>query len=79
MKTYLFKVELEEEDGIWTAVVPSLPGCNAWGNTIEEALAAIQENTRACIETLIEDNQPIPVENENIKLPLQVPAVAVTV
>jgi len=58
MKTYIFKVELEEEDGIWQAVVPALPGCNAWGNTQEEALIAIQENTKAYLEILIEEHQP---------------------
>ena len=41
MKTYIFRIELEEEDGVWTAVVPALPGCNAWANTKEEALTAI--------------------------------------
>ena len=41
MKTYIFRIELEEEDGVWTAVVPALPGCNAWANTKEEALTPI--------------------------------------
>ena len=79
MKTYIFKVELEEEDGIWQAVVPALPGCNAWGNTREEALTAIQENTKAYIETLIEQHRPIPVEKKEIKIPINAPAVAVSV
>lgn len=79
MKTYVFKVELEEEDGVWTAVVPSLSGCNAWANTKEEVLAAIQENTKAYLETLIEDGQPVPIEEKEIKVPLQVPAIAVII
>lgn len=79
MKTYVFAVELEEEEGIWTAVVPALPGCNAWAKTKEEVLAAIQENARAYIETLIEDGQPVPVERKEIKIPLNAPAVAVTI
>ena len=70
VKTYIFKVELEEEDGIWQAVVPALPGCNAWGKTIKDALIAIQENTRAYIETLIEQNRPIPVERKAVKIPI---------
>ena len=28
MNTYVFLVELEKEEEIWTAVVPILPGCN---------------------------------------------------
>jgi len=79
MKTYVFEVELEKEEDIWTAVVPALPGCNAWAKTKEEALTAIQETTKAYIETLIEDGQPIPVERKQVKIPLEVPAVAVTI
>jgi predicted RNase H-like HicB family nuclease len=69
MKTYLFKVELEKEDDVWTAVVPALPGCNAWANTKDEALAAIQENIQAYVGTLVEDGLPIPVESETVKIP----------
>lgn len=79
MKTYIFKVELEEEDGIWIAVVPALPGCNAWGQSKDEALIAIQENTKAYIETLIEDGRPIPIEEEQLSVPMETPAVAVSV
>jgi len=79
LNTYVFEVELEKEDDIWTAVVPALPGCNAWAKTKEEALVAIQDNTKAYIETLIEDGQPIPVEKKEIKIPLPIPAVAVTI
>ena len=79
MKTYIFKIELEEEEGIWTAVVPFLPGCNAWGKTKEEAILAIQENTKAYLETLLDNNLPIPVEKEEITTPLNAPAVAVVI
>ena len=79
VKTYIFKVELEEEDGVWQAVVPILPGCNAWGNSPQEALTAIQENTRAYLETLIEENRPIPIEAKQIKLPINEAAIAVSI
>lgn len=79
MRTYVFKIELEEETGVWTAVVPSLPGCNAWAYTKDEALAAVQENTKAYIETLIEDGQPVPIEEAEITIPIENPAVAVTI
>jgi predicted RNase H-like HicB family nuclease len=80
LKTYIFQVELEkEEDGRWSATIPELPGCNAWGYTKEEALSAIQENAKAYLETLIEENQPIPIPKEAIKIPLEVPAISVIV
>lgn len=77
MKTYIFKVELEEEDGVWTAVVPALPGCNAWAYTKEEALAAIQENTKAYLETLIENGLTIPEQKDNLIKVINEPAIAV--
>lgn len=79
VKTYIFKVELEEEEGVWQAVVPILPGCNAWGNSPQEALTAIQENARAYIETLIEENRPIPIEAREIKFPINEAAIAVSI
>ena len=79
MKTYFFKVVLSEEDGVWIAVVPALPGCNAQENTKEAVLTAIQDTTHAYIETLIEDGEPIPVEEETVKNPLEVTAVSVVV
>lgn len=32
-----------EDDGRWTAEVPSLPGCVTWGNTQQQALERIKE------------------------------------
>jgi len=79
MKTYLFTVELEKEDDTWTAIVPALPGCNAWAYTKEEALTAIRENIQAYVDTLVEDGLPVPVEAEMVKVSLDAPAVAVVV
>lgn len=42
MKTYIFRVELEE-DGRFRAMIPDLPGCTSWGYTAEEALKSIHE------------------------------------
>lgn len=63
MKTYVFQVELvEEDDGRWSALIPSLPDCSAWGYTSEDALNAVQDTARAYIEVLIEDGDPVPNE-----------------
>lgn len=63
MKSYIFRVELEEEeDGRWSAVVPALPGCGAWGSTREEALEAVREAANAYVEVLIEDGRTVPEE-----------------
>ncbi len=63
MKTYVFEVEIEqEEDGRWSAIVPALPGCNAWGYTREETMEAIKDNAEMYLEVLIEDGDPMPWE-----------------
>ena len=61
MRTYVFKVELEEdEDGRWSAIIPSLPGCNAWAYTKQQALGAIQDNAQAYLEVALEHGDPLP-------------------
>lgn len=50
------KVVLEPSDeGGFTVYVPSLPGCISEGDTMEEALANIQE----AIELYLEEDEPI--------------------
>jgi antitoxin HicB len=78
MKTYIFPVELEqEEDGRWSAVVQSLPGCATWGYSKEEALKALQEATQAYVQTLLEQGRPIP-SSRDIEIK-ETPAVSVSV
>jgi predicted RNase H-like HicB family nuclease len=61
MKTYLFQVELEQEDdGRWSAWIETLPGCAAWGYTKKEALDALKETAQAYLEVLAEKGQQIP-------------------
>jgi len=51
------------EDGFWVAECPSLPGCISQGESKEKALNNIKEAIELYIETLTEDNLPIPPEN----------------
>ncbi len=63
MKTYVLEVEIEqEEDGRWSAIVPALPGCNAWGYTKQETLNAIRDNAEMYLEDLQESGEPAPWE-----------------
>jgi predicted RNase H-like HicB family nuclease len=51
MKTYIFEVELEQDDdGRWSATIPALVGCSTWGYTKEEALQALREAAKAYLE-----------------------------
>jgi predicted RNase H-like HicB family nuclease len=51
-----------DEDGVWIAECPSIPGCVSQGATREEALANIREAIAACLEVRSERGLPLTVE-----------------
>ena len=56
-----FRVLVEQdEDGIFVAEVPSLPGCLSDGRTREEALRNVQEAIALYLESLRAHDDPIP-------------------
>ena len=80
MRTYVFPVELEQdEDGRWAASIPLLPGCSAWGHTKEEALQNLREAAQAYLEVLLEQQGSLPPEVEKEAILLPDSSVAVTV
>lgn len=50
----------QDEDGIFVAEVPSLPGCISQGQTRDEALRNIKEAMQGYIESLNKHNEPVP-------------------
>ena len=50
----------QDEDGIYVAEVPVLPGCISQGQTRGEALEGIREAIAAYIESLEAHDEPIP-------------------
>ena len=56
-----FRVRIEpDEDGVFVAEVPSLPGCVTQGSTREEAVHNAQEAIAAYLESLKAHGEPIP-------------------
>jgi antitoxin HicB len=56
-----YRVLLEtDEDGIFVAEVPSLPGCVSQGATRAEALANIKEAIAGYLESLDQHGEPVP-------------------
>lgn len=51
----------EDEDGVFVAEVPSLPGCISQGVTREEALANIQEAIVVYVESLESHGEAMPL------------------
>lgn len=50
----------QDEDGVFVAQVPSLPGCITQGATRQEAVSNVQEAIAAYLESLNEQGEPIP-------------------
>lgn len=66
MTTLRYKVLLrKEEDGTYTVIVPSLPGCLTFGHTVEEALAMAKEVIEGFVECMIARGEEVPVETDD--------------
>lgn len=82
MKTYLFEVELEQEDdGRWSAHCPALLECGAatWGHTKKEAIKHIQEVVQIVVDEMIADGESLPVAQKDMVRISEEPLVSVTV
>ncbi|MDH7500377.1 MAG: type II toxin-antitoxin system HicB family antitoxin [candidate division NC10 bacterium] len=60
----------QDEDGVFVAECPSLPGCISQGKTRKEALANIQDAIKGYLESLRKHNEPIPppIEEEIVEV-----------
>ena len=69
------KVVIEEdtEDGGYVVSCPALPGCHSQGETVEEALANIEDAIRGCIEALNDRACPCRRRDRTRRLRLIVP------
>jgi predicted RNase H-like HicB family nuclease len=50
----------QDEDGVFVADVPSLPGCVSQGGTRDEALLNVREAIGLYLESLEEHGDPVP-------------------
>ena len=56
----------QDEDGYWIAEVPSLPGCVSDGESIDEALANIDDAISGYIASLQKHGDPVPDEPDDM-------------
>jgi predicted RNase H-like HicB family nuclease len=64
-----FVVTLDrDEDGIWIAECPSIPGCVSQGTTREEALSNIREAIALCLEVRAERGLPLTIETRQVEI-----------
>ena len=72
-----YRVMLRNEpEGGYTVMVPSLPGCVTYGETIEQAIEMAKEAIGLYIESLKEHNEEIPTEEKTLEYTLMVEAYA---
>jgi predicted RNase H-like HicB family nuclease len=60
MKKYLVEIFWSNEDVGYKAVVPDLPGCSAYGETMEEAAREIIDAQEAWLEACLASGEAIP-------------------
>ena len=64
-----FSVTLErDEDGIWIAECPAIPGCVSQGKTKDEALANAHEAIKLCLEVRAEQGLPLTIETRQVEV-----------
>ena len=54
-----FTITLDrDEDGVWVAECPAIPGCISQGNTREEAVEIIKDAIKSCLIVRAERGMP---------------------
>jgi predicted RNase H-like HicB family nuclease len=64
---YPAQVSWSDEDSGFIAIAPDLPGCSAFGETQQEALAELQDAIAAWIEAAQSAGNPIPQSRREAK------------
>jgi predicted RNase H-like HicB family nuclease len=57
-----------EDDGRYSVWVPALPGCATFGETVDEALAMVEEAIAGYIESLAARGLPIPPDTSKVNV-----------
>jgi predicted RNase H-like HicB family nuclease len=71
--SFLFQIILRPEpEGGYTVMVPSLPGCISFGETLEEAKSMAKEAIELYVETLQERNEAVIDDTNTLDARLQV-------
>lgn len=60
MKDYHINIFYSDEDGGYTADIPDLESCSAFGKTAEEALAEVERAKQAWLDAAKAEGKPIP-------------------
>ncbi len=75
MSQNTYRVLLNKEpEGGFTALVPMLPGCITYGETMDEAIVNVKEAIELYMESLTAHGEPIPNEENTFEYSVSVSA-----
>lgn len=75
MKQNTYRVLLNKEpEGGFTVLVPTLPGCVTYGESMDEAVSNAKEAIELYIESLVANGEPIPTEENTFEYSVTVSA-----
>lgn len=57
---YPVMIEAGDDNTAWSVVVPDLPGCFSAGDTLDEAMSAVEEAAAAWIDAALDEGRVIP-------------------
>jgi len=57
-----------DEDGVWIAECPAIPGCVSQGMTKEQALENDKEAIKLCLEVRAEQGLPLTIETHQVEV-----------
>ena len=64
-----FNITLDrDEDGVWIAECPSIPGCVSQGKTKQEAVENIKDAIALCLEVRTEKGLPLTIETQQVEV-----------
>ena len=69
MLQYQINIFWSDEDGMYVAAVPELPGCSAFGDTYDEAVREVQVAMGLWIDTAKEFGDPVPAPSRELVTP----------
>jgi len=64
-----FNITLDrDEDGVWIAECPSIPGCVSQGKTKQEAVENVKDAIALCLEVRSEKGLPLTIETQQVEV-----------
>lgn len=58
------KVIVWQEEDVWCASVPALPGCHTWAESYDEVMEMVKEAVEGWLE--VANEKEIPTENQQL-------------